>query len=244
MSYVRGANPARIGAPSLGAPDPAPMLPRPGARDVDWRGRRASRWDLPRGRLRPALAQLARALAALHAAAASTGTSSRRTCSSRRRGGWCCSISASSARAPSETTFTGAGTPEYMAPEQVAQEPVTRRRRLVCLRRHLVRASRGEAPVPGSAARILYRKQYGRPPRLCEAAPAAPADLAALCDGLLEADRSDAGRPRGCSTSSRPRTLGESRLHRRWRFGGGARPAGPRMNARRWWGGKDERADN
>ncbi len=46
----------------------------------------------------------------------------------------------------------------------------------------------GRLPFEGLPHEILYRKQHGRAPRVAAVAPARPADLAALCDGLLEAD--------------------------------------------------------
>ncbi|MES1206426.1 MAG: AAA family ATPase [Pseudomonadota bacterium] len=86
------------------------------------------------------------------------------------------------------TTHSGAGTPEYMSPEQVALQPVSAAADWYAFGVILFEILSGRLPFEGLPHEILYRKQHGRPPRLAAAAPGAPADLAALCDRLLDPD--------------------------------------------------------
>ncbi len=86
------------------------------------------------------------------------------------------------------TTHSGAGTPEYMSPEQVALQPVSAAADWYAFGVILFEILSGRLPFEGLPHEILYHKQHDRPPRLAAAAPGAPSDLAALCDRLLDPD--------------------------------------------------------
>ena len=188
-SYVRGADPARVGgAPAAGAepavPRSGPTLPGGRAHEVEGGLGAGYRED----RLRLALAQLARGLAALHAAGCVHRDVKPTNVLVTAEGRAVLLDFGLVRESSTETTFTGAGTPEYMAPEQVAQAAVTGAADWYALGVILFELLTGQLPFRGLSHEILYRKQYGKPPRTADLAPDAPADLVALCDGLLEPD--------------------------------------------------------
>jgi hypothetical protein len=84
-----------------------------------------------------------------------------------------------------ESTLVGAGTPEYMAPEQVTEAGVGAAADWYAFGTVLFEALTGRLPFEGPRHEILYRKTHERAPRVTEVNPDAPPDLAALCDGLL-----------------------------------------------------------
>jgi hypothetical protein len=188
-SYIRGADPARLVQAPAGAPDGAvarsePTLPGGGSRELEAGPGAGYRED----RLRLGLGQLARALAALHGAGC-VHRDVKPTNVLVTADGRAVLLDFGLVRESStETTFTGAGTPEYMAPEQVAQAAVTGAADFYALGVILFEVLTGQLPFRGLSHEILYRKQYGRPPRAADLAPSAPPDLLALCDGLLEPD--------------------------------------------------------
>ncbi|HSY41525.1 MAG TPA: protein kinase [Polyangia bacterium] len=195
MSYVRGVEPpTRTSlAPLLAADAPTPIvLPGEAVRRYDPSS------GLPLGappggnyreeRLRPALAQLARALAALHAAGAVHRDVKPSNVLVTAEGRAVLLDFGLVSAASIETTQSGAGTPEYMAPEQVAMQPVSGAADWYAFGVILFELLSGRLPFEGLPHEILYRKQHGRAPRVAALAPGVPADLAALCDRLLEAD--------------------------------------------------------
>jgi serine/threonine protein kinase/tetratricopeptide (TPR) repeat protein len=214
MSYVRGVEPAARASvtPRLAADAPTPIVmpgeatrsaaagarPPEGVRPPAENVRRFDPTSgLPVGaqgvhyreeRLRPVLAQLARALAALHAAGAVHRDVKPSNVLVTPEGRAVLLDFGLVSAASIETTQSGAGTPEYMAPEQVALQPVNAAADWYAFGVILFELLSGHLPFEGLPHEILYRKQHGRAPRVGALAPGAPADLAALCDRLLEAD--------------------------------------------------------
>jgi eukaryotic-like serine/threonine-protein kinase len=86
----------------------------------------------------------------------------------------------------SHTTHFGGGTPAYMAPEQASHQDVGPAADWYSVGVMLYQSLTGRLPFEGLPHDVLYRKQHEAAPPLAEAAPEAPADLAALCDGLLD----------------------------------------------------------
>jgi eukaryotic-like serine/threonine-protein kinase len=186
MSYVRGVESARSSSviPILASDAPTPIvLPGEGVR----------RPEAPVGmpyraeRLRPVLGQLAQALAALHAAQCVHRDVKPSNVLVTDEGRTVLLDFGLVSAASIETTQSGAGTPEYMAPEQVAHLPVSAAADWYAFGVILFELLTGRLPFEGLPHEILYRKQHGRPPQVTDLVPDAPADLAALCDGLLDA---------------------------------------------------------
>jgi tRNA A-37 threonylcarbamoyl transferase component Bud32/tetratricopeptide (TPR) repeat protein len=88
-----------------------------------------------------------------------------------------------------------AGTPAYMAPEQVSGEPETAASDWYALGAMLYEALCGSTPFVGGAQAVMMAKLAADPQPVRERAPAAPADLAELCMRLLR--RTPADRPGG-----------------------------------------------
>jgi serine/threonine protein kinase len=199
MSYVRGVEPLNRTsmAAALASDAPTPIvMPGEATRRYD----PASGFPLgaPTGagtgahyredRLRPALAQLARALVALHAAGAVHRDVKPSNVLVTPEGRAVLLDFGLVSAASIETTQSGAGTPEYMAPEQVAMQPVNAAADWYAFGVILFELLSGRLPFEGLPHEILYRKQHGHPPRVAALAPGVPHDLAALCDRLLEAN--------------------------------------------------------
>ena len=87
-----------------------------------------------------------------------------------------------------ESTLGGAGTPEYMAPEQIVEADVGPAADWYAFGTILFEVLTGRLPFEGPRHEILYRKTRERPPRVSELNGGAPADLAVLADGLLATD--------------------------------------------------------
>jgi hypothetical protein len=87
------------------------------------------------------------------------------------------------------------GTPAYMSPEQVAGLPLTQASDWYNVGALLYQALTGQLPFTGSPLEVMRRKQESepRPPR--DVTEGVPADLDALCQGLLRRD--PARRPSG-----------------------------------------------
>jgi hypothetical protein len=87
-----------------------------------------------------------------------------------------------------QSTLVGAGTPEYMAPEQVLEANVGPPADWYAFGTILFELLTGRLPFEGPRHEIMYHKTRERPPRVAELNPTAPADLAVLADGLLDPD--------------------------------------------------------
>ncbi len=87
------------------------------------------------------------------------------------------------------------GTPMYMSPEQAADRPLTEATDWYSVGVMLFEALTGRRPFEGSPDQVLARKQHESPPRAQALVPSVPADLDALCAGLLARD--PAQRPEG-----------------------------------------------
>jgi eukaryotic-like serine/threonine-protein kinase len=194
MSYVRGVEPTGHPsiAPVLAADAPTPIVMPGEARRFD----PASGLPVGAGagphyredRLRPVLAQLARALAALHAAGCVHRDVKPSNVLVTAEGRAVLLDFGLVSAASIETTQSGAGTPEYMAPEQVAMQPVNAAADWYAFGVILFELLTGRLPFEGLPHEILYRKQHGHAPHVAAMAPGVPADLATLCDRLLEGD--------------------------------------------------------
>ena len=78
------------------------------------------------------------------------------------------------------------GTPLYVAPEVLAGDPPTAAADWYAVGVMLYEALTGESPFEGTALEVVRSKQLARPTPVLARAPGAPADLAALCDALLD----------------------------------------------------------
>ncbi|HLK92138.1 MAG TPA: protein kinase [Polyangia bacterium] len=195
MSYVRGIEHARGPSltPRLGADAPTPLV-KPGEATRRYDPASGLPVGAPGGpsyraeRLRPAMAQLAQALSALHAAGAVHRDVKPSNVLVTAEGRAVLLDFGLVSAASIETTQSGAGTPEYMAPEQVAMQPVNAAADWYAFGVILFELLTARLPFEGLPHEILYRKQHGRAPRAAELAPDVPPDLALLCDRLLEGE--------------------------------------------------------
>ncbi|MEZ4453856.1 MAG: AAA family ATPase [Nannocystaceae bacterium] len=80
------------------------------------------------------------------------------------------------------------GTPAYMSPEQAAGAPPSAASDWYAVGVMLYEALSGALPYDGSTLQILAAKQHGDPRPLAAVVDDVPADLAAICDALLERD--------------------------------------------------------
>ncbi len=80
------------------------------------------------------------------------------------------------------------GTPNYMAPEQAAAQPVDSAADMYALGVILYEALTGSLPHTGSALEVLERKQHTQPPTPSTLRAGLPADLENLCLDLLQLD--------------------------------------------------------
>jgi Cdc6-like AAA superfamily ATPase len=148
-------------------------------------------------RLRSALRQLAEALGALHAAGLvhrDVKSSNVRVTREGRVVLLDFGLVDSSGSTPGWTR-DAAGTPAYMAPEQVAAARVGPEADWYAFGALLFEALTGKLPFEGSALQVMMRKQQEQPPAPSALVPTLPKDLDALCAGLLSFDPS--ARPRG-----------------------------------------------
>lgn len=89
------------------------------------------------------------------------------------------------------TTGTIAGTAAYMAPEQAAGRAAVPASDWYAFGVMLFEALTGQRPFDGGVRRLLSEKQHEDAPPVASACEGVPADLAALCDGLLPRDPAD-----------------------------------------------------
>jgi hypothetical protein len=94
-----------------------------------------------------------------------------------------------------------AGTPEYMAPEQAAGEPLSPATDWYAVGVMLFEALTGALPIGGGRLQMVVRKQLVDAPDPRALVPEVPADLAELCIALLA--RSPEARPRGAEVLER-----------------------------------------
>ncbi|MBL9099413.1 MAG: protein kinase [Myxococcales bacterium] len=161
------------------AADPAPVLPAPAALGVD-------EFDEPR--LRAALVQLVAGLAALHDAGMVHRDIKPANVLCRADGRVSVldfGLAADYRARAVEDGATICGTPDYMAPEQVALLPVGPPADWYAVGVMLFEVLTGALPFAGAVAGLLWQKLHAAPPPL---PPGAPPDLAALCADLLRRD--------------------------------------------------------
>lgn len=139
-------------------------------------------------RLRPALAQLAQGLIALHQAGCVHRDVKPSNMLIAQDGRGVLLDFGLASTASDETTMVGAGTPMYMAPEQAMPSPVTPAVDWYAFGVILFELLTGRLPFEGRPHEILYRKNHDRAPAVGMLQPEAPADLAQLCDHLLDPD--------------------------------------------------------
>jgi eukaryotic-like serine/threonine-protein kinase len=176
----------------VGLIDPSPSADtlRPHASAVA-RLERATRPPLDVGRLRAALVDLARGVSALHAAGVvhrDIKPSNIMVDKSARVVLLDFGLAQQASRGAGESDIRVVGTADYMAPEQASGRKVGPEADWYSVGVVLYEALTGGVPFSGAPLEVLLQKQ-GRdpmPPRAL--APEAPADLDALCVGLLRKD--------------------------------------------------------
>ncbi len=87
-----------------------------------------------------------------------------------------------------DSTFTFAGTPDYMSPEQAAGEAVGEPSDWYAVGVMLYRALTGRKPFHGNSFEVLRRKQNERPVPPADTTSGLPVELNDLCVKLLELD--------------------------------------------------------
>jgi eukaryotic-like serine/threonine-protein kinase len=158
----------------------------------------APRFDL--ARLRPALAQLAEAVAALHAA----GVVHRDLKPANVKvtpAGRVVVLDFGLAVSAAPGARAALGTPAYMAPEQSAPGPVGGAADWYAVGAMLFEALTGELPFTGRGHDVVANKQRFSPPSPASIAPGVPPDLDRLCVDLLAIE--PAARPTGAEVLAR-----------------------------------------
>jgi len=195
ISYVRGRDAppaAEVVAPVLLSAGPGASTAVGPATVAD---QPAAPVDGDNPRLRPAMAQLAQGLSALHEAGCVHRDVKPSNILIAQDGRGVLLDFGLASTASDETTMVGAGTPMYMAPEQAMPSPVTAAVDWYAFGVILFELLTGRLPFEGRPHEILYRKNHDRPPPVATLRPDASADLAQLCDHLLDPD--PARRPGG-----------------------------------------------
>jgi hypothetical protein len=213
LSYVCGEN-------VKSAPTSTGPVPLAGAVTVPSGGGarrpRATPLVFREDRLRGTIAPLAEALAALHAAGCVHRDVKPTNVLVTAEGRPVLLDFGLASRSDGESTLAGAGTPEYMAPEQIVEASVGAAADWYAFGTILFEMLTGRLPFEGPRHEILYRKTRERPPRVSELNPQAPAELAVLADGLLALDpaaRLGAGDVLACLVSTgaeAPRSRGSA----------------------------------
>jgi len=150
----------------------------------------SSRTELDVERLRSALAQLVAGIQAIHAAGKlhrDLKSSNVLVTTDGRVVILDFGLVGDTARAQSPETLERGigGTPAYMAPEQVSDEPTTAASDWYAVGGMLYEAISGNPPFTGRVNQVLLAKLARDPEPISTIAPAAPADLAELCMRLL-----------------------------------------------------------
>jgi hypothetical protein len=179
QSWVCGEN-VRSAPTSIGP------VPLPGAATMPGhRPRRPQTLAYREDRLRQAIGPLAEALAALHAAGCVHRDVKPTNVLVTAEGRPVLLDFGLTTTDTTQSTLVGAGTPEYMAPEQVVEASVGAAADWYAFGTILFELLTGRLPFEGPRHEIMYRKTRERPPRVGEVNRDAPADLAVLADGLL-----------------------------------------------------------
>jgi hypothetical protein len=163
----------------------------PGRHFLEWVRPGGAGGALDETRLRPALAQLAQGLAALHAA----GKVHRDVKPSNVLVGADGRVVVLDFGLVADTESPGysternvVGTAAYMAPEQAASSRITAAADWYAFGAVLYEALTGAVPFEGQPLEVLIRKQTEAPRPVRARAPAAPGDLAELADELLRTE--------------------------------------------------------
>jgi hypothetical protein len=195
FSHVRGlAGDSNVS--TLVPPDPDSETVR-APKQVVLPRRPAHKGSLDQPRVRERFSQLAQGLAAIHAAGQIHRDIKPSNVLVTREGRVVILDFGLATEGEVRTTFIGAGTPAYMAPEQSSADPVTPAADWYSFGVMLFEALTGVLPFEGQAYEILYRKQHENAVPVRQLVPEVAPDLAELCEILLT--RAPDKRPDSCA---------------------------------------------
>ena len=195
FSHVRGlAGDSNVS--TLVPPDPDSETVR-APQQVVLPRRLAHKGTLDQPRVRERFSQLAQGLAAIHAAGQIHRDIKPSNVLVTREGRVVILDFGLATEGEVRTTFIGAGTPAYMAPEQSSADPVTPAADWYSFGVMLYEALTGVLPFEGQAYEILYRKQHENAVPVRQLVPEVAPELAELCEILLI--RAPDKRPDSCA---------------------------------------------
>ena len=84
-----------------------------------------------------------------------------------------------------DASYVSGGTPAYMSPEECSGATPSEASDWYGVGATLYEALTGRVPFAGPALDVLRRKKTGDPPAPAQLVPDVPADLSAVCMGLL-----------------------------------------------------------